>query len=489
MAIANIISPSDKRPGVYTRVWLGVGLRSSADSTRHVVLFGNKTTTGTAVANVENDVYSEDDARTLFGPGSELFLMVKEAIAAWSGVTLKAIVVTESAGAAGSGTLVYLGAATAAGTAYVTVLGEEIEVPISLGDTATLIGDNVALAINAKTDWPVTAANVLGTVTVTAKNKGPRGNFLALRGRVSAGITTTVTAPALGYLTGGTTSDDPQAALDTLAAVQRRYLVAPYNDATQLAKFQTHVDTQDEPEVGHRKQMVWGAIDTLGNVTSLVTARNFARGQCGWTFNADQPPSVLAAGLASRRAAGESLSVAHNFNGETIPGLKAQYRMADRPSSSQLVAALNNGITPLLSADDGSVYISRSITTHSRDSLGNADYRVLDTCKVSITDEGADRIELGFWDRYRTFNASQDPPDGEASAPGVVTPAMCEDLSYEIASGMEDEGLLESGSVDRLKDQIVWELSDAAPGRFNGVVLFDAVEWANQFCTSVLQVG
>jgi phage tail sheath gpL-like len=371
----------------------------------------------------------------------------------------------------------------------VTVLGEEIEFPINVADTPTLVGDAAVLAINGKADWPVTATNVAGTVTVTARQKGPRGNYLAVRARVSSGIGTLAAPPVGGYLSGGTTSDDPQAALDVIASVQRRYLVAPYSDATNLAKFQTHVDVQDEPEVGHRKQMVWASLDTLGNATGVVTARNFGRGQCGWLYNSDMPCSMLAAGLASRRAAGESTSVAHNFNGETVGGLAATYRVADRPSSTQLQAALNNGITPLASADDGSVYIVRSITTRSRDTLGNADYRVLDTCKVSITDEAADRVELTFWDRYRTFNASQDPPDGEASAPGVVTPSMCEDLSYEIQIGMESEGLLESGSVERLKAQNVWELSTISAGRFNGVMLLDAVEWANQFATSVLQVG
>lgn len=489
MPMQSILAAGDKRPGVYTKVWLGVGLRATGDSTRHVELFGNKLPIGSAVANTEYDVYSEDDARSLFGAGSELHLMVKAAIAAWAGVTLKCIVIAESAGAAASGTIIFSVIANANGTGYVTVLGEEIEFPITAADTPTIIGDNAIAAINAKGDWPVTATNAAGTLTVTARQKGPRGNYIAVRARVSGGIGVLCAPPVGGYLTLGTTSDDPQTALDVIASVQRRYLVAPYSDPTNLTKFQTHVDAQDEPEVGHRKQMVWANLDTLANATGVVTGRNFGRGQCGWMYNSDLPCSMMAAGLAARRAAGESTSCAHNFNGETVGGLKAQYRVADRPNSSQLQAALNNGVTPLASADDGSAYIVRSITTHSRDTLGNADYRVLDTLKVSITDEAADRVETEFWDRYRTFNASQDPPEGEPSAPGVVTPSMCEDLAYEILTGMESEGLLESGSVERLKDQIIWELSTVSAGRFNGVMLLDAVEWANQFATSVLQVG
>jgi phage tail sheath gpL-like len=489
MALPSVISPNNKSPGVYLRVSLGVGARSSGANARQVALFGNKTATGTAPVAVEQDVFSEDEARGLFGAGSELFLMAKQAITANLGISLKAIAVAESAGAAATGTVVYATPATGAGTGFVTVLGEEVEFPIASGDTPTVIGANAVLAVNAKTDWPVTAANATGTVTLTCKNKGPRGNFIAVRARVTNGIATTCTPPASGYLTGGATSDDPQPALDVIAAVKRRYLVAPYSDATQLGKFKTHVDAEDEPEVGHRCRFICASLDTLGNATTLATGLNAARGQMAWHKNSDLPPSMLAAGLAARLAARESLDVGANLDGDIIPGIKPSFSMADRPINSQLVAALNNGITPLMSADDGSVSIVRSITLKSRDALGNADYRVLDTAKVAVSDECADRHELLFADRFAAFKASQDPADGEFTQPITVTPSICRDASYEILSQMEAEGLLEAGSVEARKGEILWELSTASPGRFVGVVPVDCCEGAHQFCGEIKQIG
>lgn len=490
MTLTSILAQADKVPGAYLRVSLGVGPRSSGSGPRELVLFGNKVAAGTMALETETDCYSEDEARTLAGAGSELFTMVRAALDAYAGATLKLIAVTESAGAAATGTIVVTGPSTSAGTIGVSVLGEEVEVAIATGATATQIGDAIAAAITNKPDWPVTAVNAAGTVTVTAKNKGPRGNFLAVRARLIAGTGITVTQPAGGYLAGGTTSDDPQTALDAVAAVRRRYLVAPYSDATPLGKFKAHVDAEDEPEVGHRKQLVFGSLDTLGNATTLATGLNFARAQCAWMEKSDQTPGMLAAALAARRAARESANVAYNLDGEVIGGLKPHANKADVPIHSELVAALNNGLTPLSSTKSGEVVIVRSVTTKSQDASARPDYRVLDTTKVSVADEIADRFELAFADRFAGFNASDDPPDGDAPPPEVVTPALCADLAFELLTAAERlDRLLQLGSVERRKAEIMFELSTTSPGRFNGVLPIDVIEGAHQFAIDVRQVG
>jgi len=492
MALQSIISDSNRVPGTYTLVSLGVGVRSAGGVTRHVVLFGNMTAGGSALPLTEYDIFSEDDARTYFGAGSELFLMAKAALDGWAGISLKAIAIAESAGTAATGTIVYAGTATSAGTRGVTVLGEEIQVGVNSGDASAAVGIAVAAAINAKGDWPVTAAANTGTVTLTAKHKGPRGNFIAVRERAIQGAGITAVAPVGGYLTTGATSDNPQAALDAIAAVRRRYLVAPYSDATNLALFRTHIDAEQQPEVGHRKRCLFGSLDTLALTTTLVTGLNKARMQAAWQYLADQPPGVIAAGLAARIAARESAGAsgtAYNFDGEILPSVKPHYLVTSRPINAQLQSALNNGITPLATAGDGTVYVVRSITTRSRDQLSNADYRVLDTTKVAVPDEVADRTELLCLDRFTGFNASQDPPDGQVAPSGVLTPSLYRDALYEVAIGAEEDGLLEVGSVEKNKGQILTELSETAPGRFNGVLPLDVIEGAHQFANDVRQIG
>lgn len=483
----SIISTSNKTPGVFMKVSLGVGQRSPGDNTRHVVLVGNKTSAGTMTVGVEEDVFSLDDARTRAGAGSELFCLVQAALEANPEASLKMMAITE-AGTAATGTLVFTGPATANGTVYVSCQGQEIEVDYASGDANTAIAAAVEAAIDDQTDWPVTAGVASGTVTATSKNTGPRANFIALRARVTAGTGVGVTPPVTGYLTAGATSDDPQAVLDTLAAVRRRYIVAPYSDATQLAKFSAHVEAQDEPEVGDRKSVIWGSLDTVGNTTTIATGLNKARMQCAWQEKSDYTPGMLAAAVAAFRAGEEASDVATNFDGMVVPGLKPHYLVADRPLSSELISALNNGITPLATNNSGEVYVVRAITCKSQDASTNPDYRVLDVHKVMVADEAADRFEVGYADRFGGFKADHDSAEGEAPLPGVVTPSMCRDLAYEILTGMEGEALLARGSTEARKAEIVFTLNTGI-GRFDGVVPLDVIELAHQFATEVRQIG
>lgn len=490
MSLTSVIASSNKRPGTYTRVSFGVGQRTSGGGARYLLLFGNKTVGGSAVVGQEHEVYSEDESRVVHGARSELFWMVSAAIAAYPGVALKCIAIAESAGAAATGTIVIgSGPASAGGAVGVSVQGDEIEVPFNTGDSATAVGQAVADAINGKPDWPVTAANVTGTVTVTAAQKGARGNFTAVRARLLSGAGITITPPSGGYLTSGGASDDPQTALDASLSTNRRYLVAPYADATQLTKFRTHVQGEDEPEIGHRKRVIAASLDTLANTTTLATGLNEPRVHLPWLEKSDYPPSMLAAAFAARLAARESVKASYNFDGEILPGVKPQYLASSRPLNAQIVAALNNGITPLLTQDDGTVSICRAITTKSRDASSNADYRVLDISKVAVPDEIADRWELACADRFQGMDASQDDPDGKPPPPGVLTPTLWKDLGYEVLSQAEADRLLELGSVERNKDAILSELSTVAPGRFNGILPTDVIEGAHQHCTDIRQIG
>lgn len=494
MAITSPISNSNKVPGIFLKVELGVGARAAGDSARYVVIFANKTSAGTAVVETEYDVLSEDDARTLGGAGSEAYWMCRAAMKANPGVALKLICITASGGTAATGTLVFAGTATAAGTVEVSVMGETIEVPYAVGDASTVVAAAVNTAINNKTDWPLTAGVVSSTVTGTARHAGPRGNFIAFRARIIDGAGITVTDPATDYLTSGATSDDPQNCLDVQTALRRTYLVAPYSDATQLAKFKTHLDAQDEPDAGNRKYCVWGSLDTLANTTTVATGLNFPRMQCGWLEKSDDTPGMVAAALAAFRAGAESTDLAHNYNGEAVPNLKPHYRSADVPSNTELNSALNNGITPLTSTNSGEVVIVRSVTCKSQDSAGKPDYRVLDTSKVVVPDFLAEDIELAIADRFGGFKASGDPADGESPSPDVLTPSLLRDLIFERLNAAEDgtngyPQMLDNGSVAANAANTVVELSKIAAGRFNFSTNLDVVEWFNQAAGYIRQTG
>lgn len=488
MAVTTVIDPSNKVPMIAIDVQLGVGPRTSGASTRHVELTGNKTSAGSMSVEQEYDVFSSEEAAALAGPGSELHIMYLFAALANPSASIKMTAITESAGAAATGAIVFAGTATASGTVVISAMGTDVLVPYAVGDASTVIATRAASYINNQASWPMTAAAASSTTTATAKNKGPRGNLIALRARVSEGAGITVTQPATGYLTGGTTSDSPQNVLDVLSSVRRYYIVSPYVDSTNLTMYRTHVDAQDNPEVGNRKQFIFGSLDTIGATTTIATGQNATRGQCVWMRGSDVPPGCLAAAMASFRAGKEAIHAAHNFDADIVSGLPPVYASSLYPSGSELKAALDNGITPLVRTNDGQVSIVRSVTTKSQDSGGRPDSRVLDTSKVTVPDAVADDIEVKFSD-FAGWMADNNPPDGEAPQPETLTPDLCKQSIIEVCLEREASRDIARGTTLATADQIVCDLSKVSAGRFNCTFPVDVIEGFHQASIAERQIG
>jgi hypothetical protein len=112
----------------------------------------------------------------------------------------------DGAGVAATGTIVFTGPATAAGTLPIYIGEEIVNVGVTSGMASTAIATAVGAAINANPYLPVTWRRCpTSTVTLTAKNKGLAGNDIQINiayggapaGKsVPAGVTATITAMA-----------------------------------------------------------------------------------------------------------------------------------------------------------------------------------------------------------------------------------------------------------------------------------------------------
>lgn len=490
MPQTSVIDTANKVPGSYIRVSLGVGRRSPGAAPIKILLVGNKLSTAPLAVNTPTPVYSKDDARTNTGAGSELFVGAAAAFAAYPNADVTLLAVAESAGTQASGTLTLTnGPATAAGTIEVWVSGRRAVAAIASGDTITTAAAAVAAAINAQTDWPVTAAAVAGVITVTAKLKGPRGNFIRMRSLLTGGTGITHSATN-ALLSSGATSDDPQSALDAVASQRYDYIVGPYSDSTQVPKFETAVDSLAQPETGIRQHFWFASVDTLANTVTLSDAVNAKRGRLPWHAGAEETPFEIAAATAAMHANKLSADRARNLDGEVVTGLLPQYTAGDKPLNSELVSALNNGIMPL-DHDGTSVFVVRSITNYSTDSAGNPDYSVLDTAKTEVPDFIADALEQSWLSEFKGFKLDNDPSEGDQPDPGVATPSSVETWAYGIlkthAAGGSGPHLLQN--VDLFKDLIVAEIDAIAEGRMNLTVPVDVVERFHQLAADVRQNG
>lgn len=205
-----------------------------------VLFVGQKISAGSAPAGdlVENIGNSgQEDA--LFGAGSMLAAMVRAGRAVNENTRFDAIPLDDDGGTtAAAGDITFTGTATEDGT-YTVIVGSArnntFEIAVSDGDTATVVGDALAAAINADTRAPATAVNTLGVVDLTANNGGTVGNQIGLRivGEV-AGLTTALTA-----FSGGAVDPSLTGVFDPIEGERYQTIVWPYVGVTP-----THTDLQ-----------------------------------------------------------------------------------------------------------------------------------------------------------------------------------------------------------------------------------------------------
>jgi len=159
-----------------------VNANVAVENTGQKILFVvQKTAAGTATngALVES-IPNDGSETTLAGAGSMGETLIVANKRRNQQVQVDAIFLDDAGGGvAATGTMVFSGTATEDGT-YTIIAGSErnhsLSVAVASGDTATVVGDAVETAINTVAGIvpapPIAAANVTGTVTMTAKNDG-----------------------------------------------------------------------------------------------------------------------------------------------------------------------------------------------------------------------------------------------------------------------------------------------------------------------------
>ena len=126
-----------------------------------VAVFGQYDATKTGVTNYTPvQVLSVDGAGNTFGFGSMLHMQIRKLEKALlAGVEIWAFPIPEEAGGTQSaGTYTITGTATSAGTLFLYIAGQKVEIAVASGDDGDAIAITAAAAINALLNVPVTAA-------------------------------------------------------------------------------------------------------------------------------------------------------------------------------------------------------------------------------------------------------------------------------------------------------------------------------------------
>jgi phage tail sheath gpL-like len=302
--IATSVPSTRLSPGRFIEFNVTDGARGLTPSTKRLGLIGGMTSAGTATVATPYQIFTESEADSLFGAGSELALMCRSALAAarkakQSPAQIWAVGVADAGGsAAATYTMTVTGTATATGTWIIKIAGRLIYVPVTTGDANTVVAAALKAAIDAasaKKILPVTAGISSNVVTITAVNKGPVGNDIRTPTNVQ-----TVAGTAIAHATGvvGSGAYDPTNAFNSL--VDKRYArVAIGNHASgDITKAKAYVDLVGLPQTKKFSGVVLAEYGTVSAATTLAAAANYRQITVAGCRDFPRLPGEVAAGFA-----------------------------------------------------------------------------------------------------------------------------------------------------------------------------------------------
>jgi len=455
------VSPSVKTPGFYLKVDLLAGQPSSSADVLRILLLAPKASAGSITEDTQlaEDVAGEVEVKALLGAGTPGHLAAKRIFSAHGRAKVDVVAPAASAGATATGTLTFASAPTESMTFRVTCKGFEVYSPWLVGQSVTQAAATLVGRLNAKTDsLPVTASNVAGVVTLTAKIAGPWGNDVQMYVDIIEGTGGTLTASGTS-LTGGTTEPDFSNALDLVKDREYAYILACVSNADAASAsgssnpglIKTHIDAYDQGNEAKLQQAVVGLTGSLASAKVGAVGRNYGPMQYVFCRSGQSLGCEFAGNEVGRRALLEQDDPTVNRVGELLPeGLYGPRDVvADKPSSIEVEDALVNGLSIINITQTGQLFLVQPITTYSQDAFGSPDDRLFGVEGVSGTYAFARDLRTTVPAEFAGAKIVQDlSPSDEDPPAGVTERRDVEAFLYNRADVFVKRGVLRGDKLD-----------------------------------------
>jgi phage tail sheath gpL-like len=462
------IPSSIRKPGKYFEFNTKLAVRTLPNNKQRMLIIGQKVSTGSVDQLIPTLVFSDKQAETYFGAGSICHLMVRAAIEANPYLDLTVVALDDAgAGVAAEGTVTITGPATSAGVLTLYIGNQKVEIAIDKNDTATDIGDALVAQIAKQPDLPVTAANVAGVVTLTAKNKGLCGNDIGLGYELTnaAGVAVAIVAMA-----NGATDPTLQDALDAVFAERYEIIASPYNNQTDLTTLRDHLDNVSGPLEQRPGVGVYGMNGALATATTLAGQINSGRILCAYLrYTAANTkrmsmPYEIASAMAAVMASEED--PARPLNTLELQQI-AVADIADRLSRTEQESLLNNGVTPLEIGPGEKVQIVRAISTYTVDGQNVPDVSLLDITTIRTLDYVRKACRGRIAQRFPREKLS------------TKTPPKVKSELLDVLLKLEDLEIVEE--VQANMDGLIVEKDEQDPNRLNAKIPTDVVNGLHVF--------
>lgn len=278
---------------------------------------------------------------------------------------------------AATGTITFAGALAATTVLYFRIGAKQVRFTANAGATMTQLATALKDAINADTSLLVTAASALGVVTCTARNGGEVGNEIDIRVDTKAQVLPSGLTAAIVAMAGGAGNPVLQEALDAIGDLWVTKLGHPWADATNmaagaawsggrymaLAKKDVHVFTA--------KRGSFAQLGTFGELTNspFMTLAGLDK--------SPTPAWVISGALQGVCSFHLTNDPARQLRSLVLPGVIAP-DLPDQFTDTERELLLRKGMSTFNCLADGTVTISRVITSYKQSNLGVADRAWMD---------------------------------------------------------------------------------------------------------------
>jgi phage tail sheath gpL-like len=467
-------------PGVYGVVNFAQGSGSLGEGTYDVLLLGNFSASGNAVAGVlygpdtAVTLQSAQDSVNLFGDGYQLNRMFTQFISTNTSNRVYAMPVASASGVNASLAItVSVGSPQTAGVINFTVCNTVVGVVFGSSDSATTIAANAAGAINGNTHLPVVASAASGVLSLVAKDPGARGNWIRVGAQVVSGSGVLVNVPAQSptlytgrqWLASGSGSDSSSydTVVTNLIATGRRFYTIVCGaggdsvDAS-IVEYVTEnlVDFSAQANIGIRQRLYSGSVDTIAHTLAVTTSLNDARSNVVCLPNSDLPPWELASAWAAGKTIFEVPFLSNrgvnfdNFGSDSVT--QPYWPVAapldgSAPSKSDIQTAVVSGITLVKVTSGNRTAIVKDCTSHFwTGSSSQFDPRIVDGGKVTICDYFLDDAENLLATRSAGKLIGNDPTSG-VPASGVFYPSTAKSTMLEVIDVYAASGLIDGAAT------------------------------------------
>lgn len=330
-------------------------------------------------------INNESLAKSIGGTGSQFAQMYSQWLKCDPMGEIWALPLQNTTGSVATGSLKFTGTAAKAGLINLYIAGTRIRTTVTVGDTGQTITSNVATAILANVDLPVTATFNEDTVTITCKWTGESGNDISLilnqQGRNSGETTPDGIIVDITAMAGGTGTPDLTQAFASLGDEAFEFICFPFADSASLDAFKELMNDGSGRWSYMQQLYGHGYSAKRGSIGELVALGNSRNDQhltiVGFEKETPQPFWVIAAAFTARTAVFISNDPARPTQTGELTGVQPA-PPSNRFLMSERQSLLMNGIATI-NYNGGAVRIERGITTYQKNAYGQADNSYLDS--------------------------------------------------------------------------------------------------------------